>query len=114
MTVTQRFGSALNLNPHFHSLALDGVYHRPTPGGPLVFAPRHELTDATVVDVLQVFRHKLAKVLSARGYGDSEPEDHEDQPTAMRQLSLSALRMAAKPSRAPDDIASKAWPRRPR
>jgi hypothetical protein len=29
VTAIQRFGSALNLNPHFHSLVLDGVY-----GGP--------------------------------------------------------------------------------
>ena len=27
VTFAQRFGSALNLNPHFHSLALDGVFN---------------------------------------------------------------------------------------
>jgi hypothetical protein len=26
VTLIQRFGSALNLNPHFHMLFLDGVY----------------------------------------------------------------------------------------
>ncbi|MBK7950721.1 MAG: transposase [Deltaproteobacteria bacterium] len=28
--VRQRFGSALNLTPHFHSLVLDGVYLGPS------------------------------------------------------------------------------------
>lgn len=30
ITFVQRFGSALNLNVHFHILFLDGVYHRPS------------------------------------------------------------------------------------
>ena len=28
MTFIQRFGDALNLNVHFHTLVLDGVYER--------------------------------------------------------------------------------------
>ncbi len=39
VTFIQRFGSALNLTPHFHSLVLDGVYagpaHSPGPFLPL-------------------------------------------------------------------------------
>jgi hypothetical protein len=32
VTAIRRFGSALNANVHFHSLVLDGVFRRPTPG----------------------------------------------------------------------------------
>jgi hypothetical protein len=116
VTVTQRFGSALNLNPHHHALLLDGVYHRPKPGGPLVFAPHPRLTDADVADVLEVFRRKLTRLLISRGYADSGPEDPDEQPTAMTQLSLSALGMGAGVTRRQDDSlgGSRAWPRRHR
>jgi hypothetical protein len=36
VTFIQRFGDALNLNPHFHTLALDGIYMVDAEGG-LVF-----------------------------------------------------------------------------
>ena len=32
VTVIQRNGSALNLNPHFHALVLDGLYHEENGG----------------------------------------------------------------------------------
>jgi len=38
VTLIQRFGSALNLNVHFHLLVLDGVYRR-SGEGRLVFVP---------------------------------------------------------------------------
>jgi hypothetical protein len=40
VTFVQRFGSALNLNVHFHTLALDGVYTDDgSPGAAPRFAP---------------------------------------------------------------------------
>ena len=39
MTLIQRFGSALNLNVHFHMLVLDGVYRRDVAQGRLRFVP---------------------------------------------------------------------------
>jgi len=36
VTAVQRFGGGLNLNVHFHTLALDGVFTR-SPAGPLAF-----------------------------------------------------------------------------
>jgi hypothetical protein len=35
VTVVQRFGGALNLNVHFHTLLLDGVYARDAQSGRL-------------------------------------------------------------------------------
>ena len=93
VTVTQRFGSALNLNPHFHSLLLDGVYHRPNPDGPLVFVPQPKLTDAMVEGVLRTLVTKLAALWRRRGYDDAAQEEptEEPEPSAMPQLTLTAL-----------------------
>lgn len=38
VTVIQRFGSALNVNVHFHSLVPDGTFHE-RPDGPFRFRP---------------------------------------------------------------------------
>jgi hypothetical protein len=113
VTVTQRFGSALNLNPHFHSLLLDGVYHRPTPDGPLVFAPHSRLTDAMVDSVLTTFRFRLDRLLRTRGYGAEAEDLPEPQPCALTQLSLSALRAGGRPSRDGPESESGGpkWPR---
>ena len=37
----QRFGSSINLNPHFHVLFLDGVYVPAADGGAPVFVASH-------------------------------------------------------------------------
>jgi hypothetical protein len=98
VTVTQRFGSALNLNPHFHSLLLDGVYHRPSSAGPLVFAPHSEPTDAMVEAVLTVFVTRLDALWRHRGYDEAAPEESpEPAPSAMDQLTLTALGLKGEP-----------------
>ena len=48
ITVVQRFGSALNLNLHLHSLVLDGLYTRPTAEAVPVFHPLPAPTDDEV------------------------------------------------------------------
>ena len=45
VTFVQRFGSALNVNPHFHVLMPDGVF---VEGGTPVFRPGPALTDEDV------------------------------------------------------------------
>ena len=45
VTVIQRFGSTLNLNVHFHTLMIDGVY-AVGPGGAVMFHPLPAPTDA--------------------------------------------------------------------
>jgi len=48
VVVAQRFGSALNLNLHFHALVLDGVYASASPFERPVFHPAEPLTDRDV------------------------------------------------------------------
>src|SRR5262245_3485734 len=55
VTVIQRFGSGLQLNVHFHTLVLDGVFNQPRPG-PLVFHPAPPPSDDDVAHVLATAR----------------------------------------------------------
>ncbi|HEV2054777.1 MAG TPA: transposase [Methylomirabilota bacterium] len=50
-SAVQRFGGGLNLNVHFHTLALDGVFVR-SPAGRLAFHPACGPSDAEVAKVL--------------------------------------------------------------
>src|SRR5437870_1529743 len=72
VTFLQRFGSALNLNLHFHTLALDGAYPYPDEHGetPRFFAlrpPRHD----EVMRVLAGTARRIARLLESR----AEEED---------------------------------------
>lgn len=55
VTVIQRFGSALNLNVHFHTLMIDGVYEI-RPNGAAVFHPVPAPSDADVAALVEHIR----------------------------------------------------------
>jgi hypothetical protein len=69
VTVIQRFSSALNLNVHFHTLMMDGVYQI-RPNGAAVFHPVPAPTDANVAALIERIRHKIGRKLDARGDDD--------------------------------------------
>jgi hypothetical protein len=62
----QRFGSALQANPHFHALVLDGVYITERPGAVPAFHPSPPLTDIEVARVQADARARIERVLRAR------------------------------------------------
>jgi hypothetical protein len=66
VTVIQRFGGALNLNIHFHTLAVDGVFVR-EPDGSLSFAAAKTPTDDEVEALLRVIRTRVLRLLVRRG-----------------------------------------------
>lgn len=66
VTVVQRVSSDLRLNPHLHSLCLDGVFAEEE-GGELVFHPLPFLTNDDVADVLQIARARILALLRRRG-----------------------------------------------
>ncbi len=75
VTLIQRFGSALNLNVHFHMILLDGVYTDGTNGHPMRFrevkAPtRAELTRLTHTIAQRVGRYLQYQGLIERDTGD--------------------------------------------
>jgi hypothetical protein len=71
VTVIQRFGSGLQLNVHFHTLVLDGVFSQPRPG-PLVFHPAPPPSEDEVAHVLSTVRVRIRRLLARR---QLEPED---------------------------------------
>ena len=66
VTVIQRFGGALNLNVHFHTLAVDGVFVR-EPDGSLSFTATKAPTDEEVEALLGVIRSRVLRLLVRRG-----------------------------------------------
>ena len=75
VTFVQRFGSALNLNPHFHVLMLDGVYACAKEGEAPVFVPAPPLSDADVQRVVETAAHRLVRLLQQRGLLDAPADD---------------------------------------
>jgi putative transposase len=65
VTVIQRFGSGLNLNVHFHTLVLDGVFNEARRRA-LTFHPASAPTDAEVSQVLATVRARAGRLLARR------------------------------------------------
>jgi hypothetical protein len=65
VTVIQRAGSGMELNLHFHSLALDGVFRKVgNEQSRLDFQPLPELTDEDVARVLATVRRRVIRMLA--------------------------------------------------
>ena len=70
----QRFGSALNLNVHFHALVLDGVYAAASPLAPPAFHDAGELLDGDVERLVKTIRERVLRLLRRRGLLTEEGE----------------------------------------
>ena len=92
VTAIQRFGSALNLNPHFHSLVLEGVYAGP-PHAPGPFLPLPPPTTADVARVMAGTARRVLRLLEKRG------RENEDDPLAPDDPLLATLMAASIRSR---------------
>jgi hypothetical protein len=74
VTLIQRFGSALNLNVHFHMLFLDGIYVEDDYGKQRfhrVKAPTHQELNALV----NTLSHRVARCLEKRGLLERDAEN---------------------------------------
>jgi hypothetical protein len=85
VTVIQRFGGALNLNIHFHTLMLDGVFMVAADGGAVQFHVLSPPSDEEVARLLVTIRARILRLLTRRGLGpdaDASPSDPlaEDSP----------------------------------
>ena len=89
VTLIQRFGSALNLNIHFHMLCLDGVYVTgPAPRFRRLPAPRYD----ELLHLLHTISQRIACCLEKQGllvrdmdnsYLDLEPKDESPMDTVL-------------------------------
>jgi hypothetical protein len=69
VTFLQRFGSALNVNLHFHVIGLEGVYlDRTAVGLKPRFVPAEPPTDADIAAVIQKISRRVIRTLRRLGY----------------------------------------------
>jgi hypothetical protein len=81
VTFVQRFGSAVNLNPHYHVLIPDGVYVTGKDGTP-TFVPAPRLNDDDVQHIVETTAKRVVRLLQRRGLleeGNVDPL-FEDEP----------------------------------
>ncbi len=90
LTVIQRFGSGLNLNVHFHTLALDGVFTE-DPHGRLEFSPAPPPSDEAVAGVLTTVLRRVGRLLARHGLEPGDAETADSDPLAEESLTLAGI-----------------------
>lgn len=94
VTVTQRAGSALQLNLHFHTMCVDGAFGRDERGAVRLYrvpAPSTEEVEQLVVRVA----HRVERWLDTQGYGANDEVFVEDDDTMLVLQQASAAHRAA-------------------
>jgi Putative transposase len=89
VTLIQRFGSALNLNIHFHMILLGGVYV-PVEGAQPVFRHLPAPTATELGALVQQIAERIGKTLERRGLVE---RDMENAWLAPRQSPNSSMRL---------------------
>ena len=74
VTLIQRFGSALNLNIHFHMLFLDGVYVE-RPNGTARFRWVKAPTSAELTQLAHIIAHRVGRILERQGLLERDAEN---------------------------------------
>ncbi|TMA44757.1 MAG: transposase, partial [Deltaproteobacteria bacterium] len=90
VTVIQRFGGGLNLNVHFHTLVLEGVFAE-TETGSLEFHPAEPPTDADVARLLATVRRRVQRLLARRGLDGGDASDAPPDPFTEESPALAGI-----------------------
>jgi hypothetical protein len=88
VTFVQRFGDALNANPHFHCLCMDGVYAAGDNGRPAFHqlpSPENEEVHRLTTTVVE----RVQSLLQRRGF--AETESQEADPLSMNDPGMASL-----------------------
>jgi hypothetical protein len=99
VTAVQRVSSDLRLNPHFHTLCLDGVYIEDE-HGELCFHPLPCLTNSDVADILQIATTRILRLLRQKGVVE-DGEVNADETLADEEPALAELAVASTLGRVP-------------
>ena len=75
VTLIQCFGSALNLNIHFHMLFLDGVYIAGTKGASVRFHRVNEPSSGELAQVVHQIAHRVGRYLERQGWLERDAEN---------------------------------------
>ena len=95
VTFVQRFGGALNLNVHFHTLALEGAYKVWPAEGRLRWLPLPAPTDGDVREVLADSALRIARQLRRAGIVGVDDGTDPDDPLSSGDPLLATLYAAA-------------------
>jgi hypothetical protein len=86
----QRGGGSINLNPHFHSLILDGVYVSAAPCAAPRFHPLPPPTDEEIARITAAIARRVEKLLVRKGLlgeeGPSDPDPLESNEPLLSKL----------------------------
>ena len=97
VTLIQRFGSALNLNVHFHMLWLDGVYEARTASNGESLVPRlrrtRAPTSAQLTQLADTIARRVCRHLAKRGWLEGEADSAFLTDSAGGDDGLDALQM---------------------
>jgi Putative transposase len=114
VTFLQRFGSALNVNLHFHSVFLEGVYlERTDQGLKPRFVTAEPPTDADIAAVVQQISRRVLRTLRRLGYLEAGTDDvvatghdplRDDAPELARTLAASVQQRLAFGERAGQQV----------
>jgi hypothetical protein len=100
VTFIQRFGSALDLNVHFHTLALDGAYtHAVGPGQTTRFLSLPSPDADEVARVLAGAARRIARLVEAREGNDADAFAHDEPLLALLSAASLRARVATGPRR---------------
>ena len=97
MTFVQRFGSALNVNVHFHALLLDGVYVDDSTTAAPRFVEARRPDDSDVKSLVETIATRVLRLLVKRGFMDDEelaPSPLVEESPALAQLTTASPRTA--------------------
>ena len=97
--VVQRFGSALNLNVHFHMLLLDGVFAEDHEGV-LRWQTLPAPTDDEVQALVDTMSRRVEAWLARQGFGDDEVADEDADDSSVVLLAASVAGRVAHGQRA--------------
>ena len=100
VTVIQRFGSGLNVNPHFHTVVPDGLYVE-RPDGEVVFRAVPSPTPAQLQRMLVDIMTALRRLLKRLGYGMAELIDEPVAWHACLDASIGQRQLLGKDAGAP-------------
>jgi hypothetical protein len=94
VTVIQRFGGGLNLNVHFHTLLIDGVFFESAEGA-LEFRPLPPATDDEVGGELARIAARVQRLLRHRGLDPWEADGVQADPLVDESPALAGISRAS-------------------
>jgi hypothetical protein len=89
VTLVQRFGSAVNLNLHYHTLVLDGVYRERD--GAATFWPLPPPTQRDVEKVCAAIARRVHRLLVRRGIESDAPDPLAENEPLLASISAASI-----------------------